>query len=660
MTQTECLSIAESIREYVISEMDVAHRKKVCRRAARVREAARSPCGWGGVLDVCKPAKGCDENLRLTTKSGRLVLEPHIYLPEPVSVATQKMVMAREQYEGAARTLFNQFASCMRSWTFDQFFEWDGCVSKGYGALVHFYLPIEWSNWHLIPINSKKCLSAVFDLMRAVFDGLGLTDAMFEEIVNKGDGGFNQEMCRKDVAAQDGDNTSKLFDVVPKDYTGCFDSSLKAQIIHVPDLLALDLRIPDYQRPYKWSGSSVQTLLDDIRDLIENCPHDRAYRIGSVILHDTGDGVCNIVDGQQRALTLILLTIALGLGSRFANDEKFFVGLSQSKESAAHLRHNFRTIVGYFTDQKFIDDPILLEKFKVAVERQLEIVVITVKQESEAFQLFDCQNTRGRKLGPQDLLKAFHLREIKDVSAQERAAKAWDWVESGCDKDDKSSPTITHGDLFNLYLYRILKWGKGEKPGEFTEKDIDLFKGVPRMGLDGYGYARRAAKAMPFYQIGDDFISGGDFFEMVKLYRGLYTEVVRQLGESESIRRIIIDLDDGSKAFSYAKQLFYASVLAYRDRFGRYDESAARRLCAWAFMLRVDLRKVGDKSIVKYAIGGEDLGSRYTNHISMFMKIRQARRHTEITNMVVDFPAEDKVDAKRKNLWVELKNLIGA
>ena len=40
------------------------------------------------------------------------------------------------------------------------------------------------------------------------------------------------------------------------------------------------------------------------------------------------------------------------------------------------------------------------------------VSVITMPQErlSEAFQLFDSQNNRGKSLEPHDLLKAYHLR----------------------------------------------------------------------------------------------------------------------------------------------------------------------------------------------------------------------------------------------------------
>ena len=55
------------------------------------------------------------------------------------------------------------------------------------------------------------------------------------------------------------------------------------------------------------------------------------------------------------------------------------------------------------------------------------MVVIQVGKESEAFQLFDSQNTRGRALDPHDLLKAYHLREMQnDKYEMEYAVTKWE------------------------------------------------------------------------------------------------------------------------------------------------------------------------------------------------------------------------------------------
>ena len=51
--------------------------------------------------------------------------------------------------------------------------------------------------------------------------------------------------------------------------------------------------------------------------------------------------------------------------------------------------------------------------FIQALDDNLEVVVFCVDKVSEAFQLFDSQNARGKALDPHDLLKAYHLREMK-------------------------------------------------------------------------------------------------------------------------------------------------------------------------------------------------------------------------------------------------------
>ena len=46
------------------------------------------------------------------------------------------------------------------------------------------------------------------------------------------------------------------------------------------------------------------------------------------------------------------------------------------------------------------------------------------KRLSEAFQLFDSQNNRGKSLEPHDLLKAYHLR--KQYSEDEKIVEKWE------------------------------------------------------------------------------------------------------------------------------------------------------------------------------------------------------------------------------------------
>jgi uncharacterized protein with ParB-like and HNH nuclease domain len=47
------------------------------------------------------------------------------------------------------------------------------------------------------------------------------------------------------------------------------------------------LKIPEYQRPYKWERRHIRNLFYDIREAIDSKKSE--YRIGSIILHNKKD-----------------------------------------------------------------------------------------------------------------------------------------------------------------------------------------------------------------------------------------------------------------------------------------------------------------------------------------------------------------------------------
>ena len=67
----------------------------------------------------------------------------------------------------------------------------------------------------------------------------------------------------------------------------------------------INLVLPNYQRPYKWTAKNVIQLLDDIMEA-KNA-NKETYRVGTLILHLDDDDNYNIVDGQQRIITFSLL-----------------------------------------------------------------------------------------------------------------------------------------------------------------------------------------------------------------------------------------------------------------------------------------------------------------------------------------------------------------
>ena len=59
---------------------------------------------------------------------------------------------------------------------------------------------------------------------------------------------------------------------------------------------------------------------------------------------------------------------------------------------------------------------------------QCSLVKIVTDDQSEAFQFFDSQNSRGKELAPHDLLKAYHLREMgrEDERTKIEVIKQWE------------------------------------------------------------------------------------------------------------------------------------------------------------------------------------------------------------------------------------------
>lgn len=409
-----------------------------------------------------------------------------------------------------------------------------------------------------------------------------------------------------------------------------------AEIMSINELLNMNLDIPDYQRPYKWTIQNITDLLGDITNSISDAERYRngfKYRIGTIIIHNNENGVADVVDGQQRIISLTLLKQCLEPGFQSSILKKDFT----NKVSQTNIHNNYNFIREWFS----LKNEETRDGFIKAFEDILEVVVISVDKVEEAFQLFDSQNTRGKELDPHDLLKAYHLREMKKYPYEmEHAVTKWE-----------AKDTSQIRELFDLYLFPVWNWSRGIKSRPFTAKEIDTYKGVGEGST--YSYARRASKAMPYFQITEPFIAGNDFFEMVEHYMYLLRDVRAEIDNNKSFATIkdVLEFKTGSAGFGYTKNLFYCALLCYYDKFHNFDEMAVKKLFSWAFMIRVDMENLGFDSINKYAIGDES-NQRYSNTIPMFAKISFARLHTEISGLQIKIKRDN--DAPASNKWMPL------
>ena len=368
------------------------------------------------------------------------------------------------------------------------------------------------------------------------------------------------------------------------------DSSLGLAITSVGDLLlnktitknqenkeinSIDLVIPNYQRPYKWTAKNVIQLLDDI--IGAKNYNKETYRVGTLILHyDNIESVYNIVDGQQRIITFSLL-----LKSFFKNSEEIdFLNqsLSDNPYNSHNIPKNFRTLQRRIEN---IEEKEREELFDY-IKNNCELIVVITENISEAFQFFDSQNSRGKKLYPHDLLKAYHLREINDLEADEveKLVKVWE------DLNQKELST-----LFSDYLYRIKEWTKGNKAWELNEYNIHKFKGITAQDNFPYAQFYKGAFAysdmvnhssMPFvlgtrnlnfFQLDTPIIAGKPFFDYAKHYYEILKDIQnndKYEGYFINDNRIVKTLDLKYKSGvgnRITRLLFDTTILLYIDRF---------------------------------------------------------------------------------------------
>lgn len=432
-------------------------------------------------------------------------------------------------------------------------------------------------------------------------------------------------------------------DIKPENDSDIWKGNTHASAISVARLLKMNLRIPDYQRPYKWERRNVIELLRDVEDAIESsktAAGARHYRLGTIILHEEevdGETIYNVVDGQQRLLTLSLLLFCLKAAPKeldvpLLDNADTLKHLSRQPESQKRLHDNYVAIKEYLGNRND-----LKQSFFNALYELLQVVVLKVEHEDEAFQLFDSQNTRGRPLDPHDLLKAHHLRamEMNGSSDKQMKRRVMGW---------ESVPPSAIRSLFDSYLFRVYNWARGQKTHAFTAKDIAAFKGLShnRQG-HMFPFVRRAVATGHEFQIGADFQAGESFFAFVEHYLDLRDDVndlldeqnVADKGLAKISRRVqsVMHCPGGSGGFRYLHDLFKCVLFCFSDRFGveNLDSRVMAKLCRWTYAVMLDRDRMSERTVNRYAIGQ----SGYTNTIAMFTIIQEALQPTEIVGKPV-------------------------
>ena len=371
------------------------------------------------------------------------------------------------------------------------------------------------------------------------------------------------------------------------------------------------LRIPSYQRPYKWNRKHIRNLFYDLRDAMGK----KEYQIGSVILHEN-DRHLDIVDGQQRLISISLFLHSLDDLENYKGANQMLSVAEFGEISCYHASENYNEwenltqLVGENQAKDICN--FLLENCSVSV--------ITMPQErlSEAFQLFDSQNNRGKSLEPHDLLKAYHLRKYD--SEDEKIVEKWEHF-----VEDKE---LSLKELFDKHLFRMRRWSRGEtgltnkRYGSylrFTEDFIDDFKGVDLNQNFPYLELYRHIEKFPL-SITMPIIDGSTFFEYIesahKTIKDHKDFLNAKLGFSDepegeeknlAYPKGMLNIYNSSKGrYLKCHNIFLNICSLFAERFGKDELSKdiVETLFIWSYYPRVKSKAIYDATFGNYAAGG--------------------------------------------------------
>lgn len=372
-----------------------------------------------------------------------------------------------------------------------------------------------------------------------------------------------------------------------------------------------NLRIPSYQRPYKWNRKHIRNLFYDLRDAMGK----KEYQIGSVILHEN-DEYLDIVDGQQRLISISLFLHLLDDLENYKGAKQLLSSAVFGELSCYHASENYNEwenltqLVGENQAKDICN--FLLENCAVSV--------ITMPKErlSEAFQLFDSQNNRGKSLEPHDLLKAYHLR--KEDSEDEKIVEKWEQF-----VEDKK---LSLKELFDKHLFRMRRWSRGEtgltnkRYGSylrFTEDFIDDFKGVDLNQNFPYLELYRHIENLPM-SITMPIIDGSKFFEYIesahetiKNHKDFLNEELGFSDEPEGEEKNVAYLEGMLNIYNSSKgrylkchNIFLNICSLFVERFGKNELSKeiVETLFIWSYYPRVKSKAIYDATVGNYAAGG--------------------------------------------------------
>ncbi len=238
-------------------------------------------------------------------------------------------------------------------------------------------------------------------------------------------------------------------------------------------------QIPIYQRPYQWGKEQCKELLNDLFENYEDHGEDD-YFCGSLVFiqSDEGNKTYDIVDGQQRLSTFILL--AKVLATLYSVGDKYQRYLQESWSDrhedgekkkrkrldfdlvGSNAKKDFQDALDFFDDldaskgkssksndpskgkNSYLKNAICLKNYleKKEIEDindfiqwlylKVNFITITCSDTDMALRIFNVLNARGLPLHATDIFKGELLKKLTEEKEQEELATRWENLRQKC------------------------------------------------------------------------------------------------------------------------------------------------------------------------------------------------------------------------------------
>lgn len=253
-----------------------------------------------------------------------------------------------------------------------------------------------------------------------------------------------------------------------------------------------NFEIPSYQRPYSWTTEHAGQMFDDFHDFMVTQDQNEAYFLGSIVLiKDKTQTNAEVIDGQQRLITLTILLAAIksklnGDDARiFANyvnepgnraegvepkprlalrprDRDFFkkyvqdfnfnklIGLNP--QSITDSQQNIRANAELFQtklEELFAGDKSEIFDFGKFIVNRCYLVAVSTSSMKSAFRIFLVLNNRGLDLLESDILKADIIGRLPE-DRRDHYTQKWEDLEEELDRTN-------FNDLFGHIRMILLK-----------------------------------------------------------------------------------------------------------------------------------------------------------------------------------------------------------